>query len=149
MYQLLCSMFVKVPWRKLTCNNYASPKWIFILNLAAWGRLNTKDRLAKWGIVSEQKCILCKEQNEIITHLFFECKISTELWGKMLLWQGIRISVMTWKEELHWAVSKMKGENVSAEIYRMAFAGCVYYIWQERNLRVFQSNQRSVGMITR
>ncbi|XP_075079374.1 uncharacterized protein LOC142164756 [Nicotiana tabacum] len=137
---MLCGTFVKVPRRKLTSNNYTSPKWIFILNLAAWGRLNTKDNLAKWGIVIEWKCILCKEKNETITRLFFECKISTELWGKIFLWQGIRRPVMTWRQELHWVVTKMKGKNINAKIYRMAFAGCDYYIWQERNLRVFQNN---------
>lgn len=45
MYALMRGDFPKVQWKKLVCNNFGSLKWIFILRLAAHGRLATRDRL--------------------------------------------------------------------------------------------------------
>ena len=33
------------------------------------------------GIVSSSKCSLCSESNETTTHLFFECRVSANLWS--------------------------------------------------------------------
>ncbi|XP_070036046.1 uncharacterized protein [Nicotiana tomentosiformis] len=54
MYVLIKDDFPKVHWRKLVCNNFGAPEWIFILRLAAHGRLATKDRLMQWGITDNQ-----------------------------------------------------------------------------------------------
>ena len=37
-------------------------------------------RLHKMGIVSSLKCSLCSESKETTTHLFFECRVSANLW---------------------------------------------------------------------
>lgn len=72
-YKKLRSDFEKAPWRRLICNSFGAPEWIFILRLAAHGRLYTRDRLAQWGIVLHQICPLCHQHNESISHLFFKC----------------------------------------------------------------------------
>ena len=33
------------------------------------------------GIVSSSKCSLCRESKESTTHLFFECRVSANLWS--------------------------------------------------------------------
>ncbi|KAG5572985.1 hypothetical protein H5410_062751 [Solanum commersonii] len=49
MYKKLRGEYIKVPWRRMTCNNQGNPKWIFALYLAIQRRLYTRDRLEKWG----------------------------------------------------------------------------------------------------
>lgn len=141
--------FVKVPWKKLMCNNRSTPRWLFILNLAIQRRLSTKDRLTKWGIIVDQTCILCSKEQECLDHLFFECEFSKELWYRLLQWQGIHRAVMIWQDEIDWASRELRSNNPSADIFRMSLTGCVYYIWQERNLRIFQHKQRSLDVILR
>ncbi|KAH0720491.1 hypothetical protein KY284_005521 [Solanum tuberosum] len=46
MYMKLRGEYIKVSWRRMTCNNQGSPKWIFALYLAINRRLYTRDRLA-------------------------------------------------------------------------------------------------------
>nr|XP_009599799.1 uncharacterized protein LOC104095382 [Nicotiana tomentosiformis] len=94
--------FSKVSWRKLVCNNAGCPRWIFMLTLVANGRLYTKDRLLKWGIETDQRCLVCTQANESIQHLFFECQYAAELWKRMLKWQGISRNIYGWSEELKW-----------------------------------------------
>lgn len=78
--------FQKIEWRRLVCNNAASPKWTFILYLALNQRLQTKDRLAMWGIVDNTRCIMCDLGTDSIEHMFFQCAYSVEIWEKVLAW---------------------------------------------------------------
>lgn len=75
----------KVSWRRLICNNKASPKSIFILWLSLWNRLVTKDRLIRWGINCDPICILCLEHQESVQHLCFECPYAKEIWSRILV----------------------------------------------------------------
>jgi len=36
-----------------------------------------------------------------------------------------------------------KGRNPKDEVYRMMLAAAVYYIWRERNTRVFQNKRQT------
>ncbi|OIT04403.1 hypothetical protein A4A49_65235, partial [Nicotiana attenuata] len=92
-------------------------------------------------------CPLCNQATESIAHLFFQCTIATERWSKLMQWQGIRRQVMSWNDELDWAVVNYNGKNPEAELYRMVLAGGVYYVWQERNQRVFMNKKRDVDTI--
>lgn len=43
----------------------------------------------------------------------------------------------------------VRGKNASATIYRIALAATVYYIWQEKNMVVFQNKRRQADAIIR
>lgn len=68
--------------------------------------------------------------------MFFNFKFSTELWTKLNC-QGINRLPMGWSQEVNWAINYAKGKNAKAVIFRMVMAGCIYYLWQERNQRTF------------
>ncbi|XP_075076376.1 uncharacterized protein LOC142163027 [Nicotiana tabacum] len=141
LYTKMRGVFTKVSWRKLVCNNLGASKWIFILGLVAHEKLLTRDKLIQWGMEVPLACPLCNTRNESISHLFFQCDMSSYIWKKVLAWQGISRMVMDWQEELKWAEVYARGRRVEAEIYRMTLAASVYYIWKEKNQRVFQSMQ--------
>ncbi|XP_070007758.1 uncharacterized protein LOC142165311 [Nicotiana tabacum] len=99
-YHKLRGNFSKVSWRRVVCSNAGCPRWTFILTMTAHGKLYTKDRLRKWEIQIDQECVLCRQASETIQHLFFECSYAAELWGNLLVWQGIRRPIYRWAEEL-------------------------------------------------
>ncbi|KAH0775665.1 hypothetical protein KY290_007076 [Solanum tuberosum] len=118
MYKKLIRDFIKLPWRRLTCNNQGNPKWIFILYLTIHRRLYTMDRLDKWGIHTDQ-------------------------------WLCITRNTVGWTEEMDWAISHATGKTIQDEVHRMTLATAVYYVWQERNYRIFQKKERTTEVITK
>ncbi|KAH0752152.1 hypothetical protein KY285_005300 [Solanum tuberosum] len=149
MYKKLRGEYIKVPWRRMTCNNQGSPKWLFALYLAINRRLYTRDRLARWGITNDTLCPLCMEAHETHQHLFFTCIYSRMLCQKLLNWLSINRASNGWTEELNWAVEHASSKTIIAEVYRMTLAAIIYYIWQERNYRIFQNKERNIEMINR
>ena len=43
----------------------------------------------------------------------------------------------TWEEEIHNAIKENAGNSFEARIKNLSLAASVYYIWQERNTRIF------------
>ncbi|XP_019227212.1 PREDICTED: uncharacterized protein LOC109208540 [Nicotiana attenuata] len=115
--------------------------------MVAHGKLYTRHRLQSWGMQVDQKCVLCKQANESIQHLFFECSYANTLWSTLLVWQGIKRSVNDWDEELRWAEKRTKRKTAAAELYKMALAATVHYVWQERNARTFQAKVKGWELI--
>ncbi|KAG5591587.1 hypothetical protein H5410_042101 [Solanum commersonii] len=54
-----------------------------------------------------------------------------------------------WTEEIDWAISHATRKAIQDEVYRMTLAAAIYYVWQERNYRIFQKKERTTKMITR
>ncbi|KAK4713160.1 hypothetical protein R3W88_019067 [Solanum pinnatisectum] len=54
-----------------------------------------------------------------------------------------------WTEEMDWAISYATGKAIQDEVYRMTLAATVYYVWQERNYRIFQKKERTAEVIIR
>ncbi|XP_070019933.1 uncharacterized protein [Nicotiana sylvestris] len=101
----------KVQWRKLICNNQGCPKWLFILYLTLHDRLYTKMRLKKWNTGYDTTCALCDSEEEDIQHLLFKCPNTSQVWQKILDWQGIQRQTMGWKEEVEWAGKNASGNS--------------------------------------
>ncbi|KAG5568633.1 hypothetical protein H5410_064349 [Solanum commersonii] len=67
----------------------------------------------------------------------------------MLSWLFITRGSTGWNEELTWAIEHATNKTILAEVYRMTPAAIIYYIWQERNHRIFQHKERNIDMISR
>ncbi|XP_060183073.1 uncharacterized protein LOC132613029 [Lycium barbarum] len=76
-------------------------------------------------------------------------KAALAVWSKILIWQGIDRVCMNWQSEVEWALEHRKGKSSNAQVFKMTLAGSLYYIWQERNLRVFQNNARRAEVIVK
>ncbi|XP_060170854.1 uncharacterized protein LOC132601809 [Lycium barbarum] len=149
LYKTLHGIFPKVAWRKLVSNNQGAGKWKFTLQMAAHGRLLTRDRISKWGIQTSLDCPLCEQDQGSIQYLFFDCMTAGNIWRKLLAWQGVHRPPMNWTEELQWATRFCKGRSRGAEMHRISIAAAVHYVWQEKNYRIFQSTRRSEATILR
>ncbi|XP_056687639.1 uncharacterized protein [Spinacia oleracea] len=107
------------------------PKHRFIIWLALLGRLNTKDRLMKICVTTDNTCLLCGIAIEDHKHLFSGCPFSERCWHQIGLWLGIRCT-RNLPELVNWlhkrSVTKFRKEVIYAVVMCT-----VYHIWKERN----------------
>lgn len=71
---------VAVPWAKIVWSKRHLPRFALILWMAVWERLPTLEKLAQWGIVDTNRCLLCRLEPENLNHLFL-CARSPTLFG--------------------------------------------------------------------
>ncbi|XP_048498219.1 uncharacterized protein LOC125496719 [Beta vulgaris subsp. vulgaris] len=141
-YKALREPIAQVRWKRLLCNNKASPRSLFITWLAVLGRLATKSRLAQWNMISDTTCVLCNDAEEDIQHLFFNCPFSTDIWMKCLNLLGIGRRPMAFLDEISTAAIKCRKKNNKNQLYGMLFAEAIYNIWIQRNHPVFEGNHK-------
>ncbi|XP_070004226.1 uncharacterized protein LOC107821332 [Nicotiana tabacum] len=122
-------------------NNY-SIRDVYNKLRAIQSRLYTKDKLMRWGSITSAECVLCEENDEDHEHLFFKCKFLATIWERLLKWAGVGRAARKWNEEISWAIKFAIGRRTSTALYRLMLAGTVYYIWQERNWRIFRKQKR-------
>lgn len=84
--------------RHILTRNLARPRAIFITWLTLVGRLNTKDKLMKIGIETDNACVFCETQ-ESLEHLFFECNGTGTVWKTILSWIGYNRQPKSWTVE--------------------------------------------------
>ncbi|KAF7128948.1 hypothetical protein RHSIM_Rhsim10G0040700 [Rhododendron simsii] len=106
--------------------------------LAAQGRLSTKDILHQWGVQVDEICPLCGCEQETHQHLFFECSYSASVWASVWSKSSSTRVPITLAALLEWFVQSVKGNSFKSKILKCSLAATVYFVWRERNLRVFQ-----------
>ena len=82
--QLYCHMKgdqQRPAWTCLMFNNAARPKAYFTMWIMMNQRLVTVERLSQWGVVVEKTCVLCKNADENVEHLFMQCNFARRMWG--------------------------------------------------------------------
>ena len=129
---------IVVEWASVLWHKDSIPRCSIIAWLVCRNRLNTKDRLLKWGVVTEDSCILCGMFGETRDHLFFHCDYSTYIWKDVIHKCNFQYRSLSWNEELQYVIECCQGRTLGARILRVAFCATIYCLWQERNKRIFQ-----------
>ncbi|XP_074301556.1 uncharacterized protein LOC141632957 [Silene latifolia] len=130
-YTWLQGSQIKVPWYPLIWNKVNSPKHAFIGWLAVQQKLMTKDRLLKYGIITNGRCDLCLNHIETHQHILYEFVFNAMCWSALKTWLGINmpnVGILEWS--IHWHCrSLMKKQIVFAAILAL-----IYHIWHAHNL---------------
>ena len=50
---------------------------------------------------------------------------------------GLQKRVLTWDQELKWAIHKLKGKALISNLLKIAWNALIYSIWRERNCRIY------------
>ncbi|KAB5534530.1 hypothetical protein DKX38_017616 [Salix brachista] len=126
------------------------PRISFIFWLATRGRLATMDKPHVSNMISSNLCVLCGERPETHAHLFFQCSYSSRVWTAIISKVGIAIPPMRWDCLLQWAASHFhhKGK-FDHMMVRHAITSSVYFLWQERNARVFNNKHKEAATIAK
>ncbi|PWA69495.1 reverse transcriptase zinc-binding domain-containing protein [Artemisia annua] len=88
-------------------------------------------------------CPLCNAVNESHAHLFFSCGFSKTVWGNLKPLCKLDDISDVWAEIVSGISVRNANNSLWSIIQRLVFGVAVYYIWQERNIRLFQQNFRS------
>ncbi|XP_057246782.1 uncharacterized protein LOC130589526 [Beta vulgaris subsp. vulgaris] len=131
-YKLLQGIQQHVPWKRLICNNHASPKSKFIVWLAIQNKLVTTDRLIKWNVPCRAICCLCDREEESVQHLFFVCDYFASIWRRVCQIIGASSSGSTFDQECVIAIAKARGSTRKAKIYTMCFSETIYAVWGQK-----------------
>ena len=124
-------------WKNVIMKNPACPRAVFIAWMVLWQRLPTKDRLSKFGVHTDLKCIYCAG-DETIQHMFFDCDGTRSIWKKLLSWARHDHVVQDFASEMRWIERKSKGSLPKNKLAKAVFAEYVYAIWTARNKFIFQ-----------
>lgn len=119
-----------------------APSWVwFFLWLAAKGRCLTADNLEKRGWLHDDSCHLCQREEESCLHLFLTCDLSRRVWTLMQRWIGIGFAPPTINDTSlteWWMAARLNFWTGYRDIFDGVFALTCWFLWKERNARVFE-----------
>ncbi|XP_020266003.1 uncharacterized protein LOC109841442 [Asparagus officinalis] len=136
-------------WSDTTWGGLHYPKHSVILWLVTLSGLLTKDGLCKMGMLNENQYILCTTQQETCKHIFFECQYSAHIWNEMMEWLNYSWRSCSWDKVVNWYSTHLKGKGFMEKMKRMALSATVYWIWKERNMRIFQGKLHTLAQLVR
>ncbi|KAI5581134.1 hypothetical protein BDE02_08G201100 [Populus trichocarpa] len=88
--------------------------------------------------------VLCRQEEESHSHLFFMCGWPCRLWAMIKSWLRMDNNMRTLHNALRGLHPKKK--SMEARMRRVLLGIVVYLIWEERNQRVFERKTRGVNI---
>ncbi|XP_039003287.1 uncharacterized protein LOC120129991 [Hibiscus syriacus] len=106
----------KLIWFPLHITKHSVISWKTLLD-----RLPTKDRLQRFGLVTNTDCIFCSEANETQNHLFANFLQTSSIWRSLLQLSGLNRPSFSWYNLLEWAVNTWKGKSMISTILKLSW----------------------------
>ncbi|XP_058764092.1 uncharacterized protein LOC131637519 [Vicia villosa] len=128
-----------VPWHSMI-QHKARPRAIVCLWMACHGKLPTRERLRRFGMIQVSHCVLCGIEEESHDHLFFKCSKTESIWKEVLNWMEMDHRPQEWAKELEWLTIATKKKGWKASLLSMGIAETVYNIWRMRNSICFKDD---------
>ncbi|KAI5658807.1 hypothetical protein M9H77_27600 [Catharanthus roseus] len=135
-YEYLVPRAASKGWTRIVWNPIIPPKFSVHAWCAIQGRVPTLDRLSFLGI--EGQCKLCRRQEESVSHLFFQCCVTSEIWQTIKSWAGLRRNMSTIPSCLKWLGKECKGKSWRNSFSKRCFVASMYYVWECRNRVLFE-----------
>ncbi|XP_057803117.1 uncharacterized protein LOC131018409 [Salvia miltiorrhiza] len=102
------------------------------------GRLSTASSLRRSGFIGLSWCPLCRNADEDIDHLFWDCDVARLVWQYLFLWFGVDAP---WFHDfgslILWAMKRPASTQVD-NLWRVGVMSTVWSIWNVRNKAVFE-----------
>ncbi|GJX15534.1 reverse transcriptase domain, reverse transcriptase zinc-binding domain protein [Tanacetum coccineum] len=132
--------------------SHCIPRHAIHMWLVIQQKLKTQDRLRQWDVgpsidLNLLKCPLCDLVPDSHDHLFFECSFSSQVWSKVRVLCGMDAIPPHLSDVVAFIVPLSKGKTVVSIISRIVVAATSYYIWLERNGRLFKKKTSTPGQI--
>ncbi|XP_058746209.1 uncharacterized protein LOC131619086 [Vicia villosa] len=127
-------------------------KWIHIYYLKNANILTTQSKPSwSWmmkGIMQQTDLIptiqhtwdTMLQTEEIVDHLFFDCRVTKDIWEAVLLWLELDHIPAKWFLEIQRAVAYTKKKGWKSSWLKLALTEAVHEIWLHRNRIIFQQD---------
>ena len=150
MYYHMTRRQPKPAWTCFMYRNAARPKAYNIMWMMMNQKLSTVDRLTRWGLEVDKTCVLCKNADETIEHLFLQCQFARKLWEKVLRMLEHQGTIpMVWEQFQQWFVQNGKGKRATEQVFKTMITEGIYGLWIERNNRIFEKKSRKEESIVK
>ncbi|GJX44067.1 reverse transcriptase domain, reverse transcriptase zinc-binding domain protein [Tanacetum coccineum] len=106
-------------------------------------------RICSWDISNSlaSTCPLCEAIPDSHEHLFFMCPFSNDVWNHMKRLAGLdRVSHDIYAIIAYFDVNARRRSS-HIVIAKLVVAASAYFIWQERNWRLFKKSKRTVNQV--
>nr|XP_043639263.1 uncharacterized protein LOC122610333 [Erigeron canadensis] len=114
-------------------------------------KLRTQDKMMQWCSGANMNfnlvcCSLCTQGPDSHNHLFFDCNFSKHVWSQVRHLAQIHQVSSKWEDILDWITTRANSKSAKSVIGKLLVA-TTYFIWQERNRRLFSNEVRKVDQI--
>ncbi|XP_013595150.1 PREDICTED: uncharacterized protein LOC106303422 [Brassica oleracea var. oleracea] len=110
-------------------------------------RCPTRDRILSWGLQTDPKCLYCNVGDESITHCFFECNFTWEIWKIIAAKCGFS-STRQW-QALLLQLQHHPPNKVLKTLLLLCWQATLYTLWTERNNRLHNAHFSSSAELVR
>ncbi|GJY48720.1 reverse transcriptase zinc-binding domain-containing protein [Tanacetum coccineum] len=108
--------------------------------------LKTHDKLHMWDLGGVDPttitCVLCGTQADSHTRLFFECPYASKVWISIRHLAGMEHISPIMDDIVAYLIPMAHKRNVLSVIGKLIVAAGTYFIWRERNTRLFKNIKR-------
>ncbi|XP_071739283.1 uncharacterized protein [Rutidosis leptorrhynchoides] len=143
----LCDDWVDVKWARLIWFSQCVHRHSFVVWVTCHNKLKTQDKFLMTDNLNNIKCPFCLNQKDNHNHLFFECDYPKEVWNEFKGLAKLEYAPDSWTEIIDYLVTRPINKSIWSIIQRLLLGACVYFVWQERNLRLYQNKSRPVGKL--
>nr|GEX54718.1 hypothetical protein [Tanacetum cinerariifolium] len=110
--------------------------------------LKTHDQLRLWDVglntnLNLLSCTFCVSQPDSHAHLFFECSFSAQMWMYIRHLPGMKMVSSSFHDIVSYLFLIAHRRTTKSIIGGLLIAAASYFIWVERNNRIFKNTRRS------
>ncbi|KAJ9536551.1 hypothetical protein OSB04_un000303 [Centaurea solstitialis] len=136
-WKSLSGIYPSYHWTKFVWFKGHIPKHGFCMWTACHGRLPTQDRIRTWKHdPPDFVCALCGSGPDSHSHSFFMCPFSLVVWSRI----KVEVGLGGFPDDWNLLVDRLNdNQGPKRKIQKLALSGAVYFIWRERNRRLFTS----------
>ncbi|XP_016206693.1 uncharacterized protein LOC107647083 [Arachis ipaensis] len=144
---------------EITSYSFTSSVWRGVvpprIELFGWfvliGRVNTKERLSRLGVIrpSDNLCVLCKKEIELVEHLFLLGELTWKVWDSWLRSFGEVWPIPRTIRELFERWTGRHKRKQDQKKWLPGFFAVIWNIWVERNVRIFNNKETGVEFVIR
>ncbi|GJZ85987.1 hypothetical protein Tco_0657597 [Tanacetum coccineum] len=88
------------------------------------------------------KCTLCNICSDSHNHLFFNCSYTKKIWESLKMKVELSNTGNDWQDIVSSMAARNCSNNIKSILQRITLSTVVYYVWQERNARIFTQDKR-------
>ncbi|XP_074266088.1 uncharacterized protein LOC141588551 [Silene latifolia] len=143
MYDSIRSCRPKVSWHNLVHGKGCHPKHSFVGMMVMHNALPTIDNLMRRGLLLVNRCALYENCSEDVHYIFFNCPYSRHLLHTIGTWLELSLRSCF----LFTIVQEFASKRSTCR-QRVGFLATIYYLWNERNDRIFKGVKSSVDTLS-
>jgi hypothetical protein len=105
-------------------------------------RVPARDNLFRRKVIpvnGETRCVLCGDSRETVSHLFLYCRVTLQVWERVLPWLGIYFSLPQSICSLLNFVAEIPGTKQKKKGAIMIWCAVIWSVWRHRNRIIFDN----------